>query len=118
GSYAPVIHVGRTGENQAASQQSGRAIAVLPFTNLAEDEYEYFSDGLTEEIVHALAKIHSLRVVAWNSSLKLKGTPRDYARIGEQLQVDTVLEASIRRSPVPQTIRISAQLVYVKDGSR
>src|SRR5271154_6492948 len=57
-----------------------------------------------------------MRIVAWSSSLKLKGTPRDYARIGEQLQVDVVLEGSIRHA-APGSMRVAVQLVSVRDGS-
>ena len=118
GSYAPAIRVG--GSTDSSTPQPGtRGIAVLPFANLSgDDEREYLSDGLTEELVEALTKIEGLRVVAWNSSLRLKGTPRDYARIGEQLQVDVVLEGSLRpASSRANAMRIAAQLVSVRDGS-
>jgi TolB-like protein len=117
GGYAPAIRMGRAAAGPAGLRETKRGIAVLPFTNLSGDEErEYLVDGLTEELIEALTKIEGLRVVAWNSSLKLKATPRDYARIGEQLQVDVVLEGSVRPAGA-NAARIAAQLVSVRDGS-
>jgi serine/threonine-protein kinase len=91
------------------------AIAVLPFANLSSDpENEYFSDGLTEELIHALTKIEGLRVVAWSSAFQFKGKARDIREIGRQLNVATVLEGSVRRAG--DALRISAQLIRVSDG--
>jgi serine/threonine-protein kinase len=99
----------------AAVGPSGRSIAVLAFTYLggtAEDEY--FSDGISEEIINALAQVPGLRVVARTSSFAFKGKNVDLRRIGEQLIVATVLEGSVRRAG--NRLRITAQLVDVRDG--
>jgi TolB-like protein/Flp pilus assembly protein TadD len=80
----------------------------------ADPENEYFSDGMTEEIIDALTKIETLRVAARTSSFAFKGKDEDVRRIGERLNVRTVLEGSVRRAG--ETIRIAAQLVNVADG--
>lgn len=116
GSYVPVVQ-----ELDSAVADKGRAdgrqsIVVLPFVNLgSEGEDEYFSDGLTEELISALTKIESLRVVAWNSAFQLKGKVRDTRRIAEQLDVDVILEGNVRRSG--DSLRITAQLIRTSDGS-
>lgn len=116
GSYAPAIRVERASTPDDV-RETRRGIAVLPFSNIGvREECEYFIDGMTEEVIQALTKVEGMRVVAWSSSLKLKGTPRDYARIGEQLQVDVVLEGSIRHAG-PGSMRVAVQLVSVRDGS-
>ena len=116
GSYAPVV---QTRDSVAASGTAGvaveNAIAVLPFANLSsEQENEYFSDGLTEELINALTKVDGLRVVAWSTAFQLKGKARDIRRIGEQLRVRAVLEGSVRRTF--DRLRITAQLLDTKDG--
>jgi serine/threonine-protein kinase len=116
GSYAPLVQM------REASSASGptkpaveNAIAVLPFVNLSsEQENEYFSDGLTEELINALTKVEGLRVVAWSSAFQLKGKTRDIRRIAEQLRVRTVLEGSVRRTA--ERLRITAQLVDAATG--
>jgi serine/threonine-protein kinase len=93
----------------------GESIAVLPFANLSGDpEAEYFSDGITEEIINALARIPGLRVAARTSCFAFRGKAADLADIGAKLKVKTVLEGSVRRSG--QRLRITAQLVKVRDG--
>jgi TolB-like protein/Tfp pilus assembly protein PilF len=116
GTYAPLIQtrdavpISAPGANSAEN-----AIAVLPFTNLSsEQENEYFSDGLTEELINALTKVEGLRVVAWSSAFQLKGKTRDIRRIAEQLGVRAVLEGSVRRTI--DRLRITAQLVDTRDG--
>ncbi|HLX44611.1 MAG TPA: tetratricopeptide repeat protein [Bryobacteraceae bacterium] len=117
GSYAPAIRVEHAAPVTGEVRETRRAIAILPFVNIdVREECEYFIDGFTEEVIDSLTKVEGLRVVAWSSSLKLKGTPRDYARIGEQLNVDVVLEGSIRHG-APGTMRVAVQLVSVRDGS-
>ena len=116
GSYAPLM---QTREEAAVPAKAGttvdNAIAVLPFTNLSsEQENEYFSDGLTEELINALTKVEGLRVVAWSSAFQLKGKPRDMRKIAEQLGVRAVLEGSVRRTQ--DRLRITAQLVDTTDG--
>ncbi|MBC7788901.1 MAG: protein kinase [Anaerolineae bacterium] len=98
-----------------AGQTTGNSIAVLPFVNLSADpENEYFSDGMTEEIINALAKVNTLRVAARTSSFAFKGTKQDARTIGNRLNVNTILEGSVRR--IGQRIRVTAQLINVADG--
>ena len=97
------------------SDSSRASIAVLPFRNMSADsENEYFSDGITEEIINALTKIESLRVASRTSAFAFKGRNEDIRRIGEQLGVRTVLEGSVRRAG--SRLRITAELVNVGDG--
>jgi TolB-like protein len=85
------------------------SIAVLPFVNMSGDkEQEYFSDGLTEEILNSLARINELQVVARTSSFYFKGEHADLSTIARRLNVAAVLEGSVRRSG--RTIRVTAQL--------
>ncbi len=92
-----------------------KSIAVLPFVNLSADpENEFFADGITEEILNALAQVRDLRVAGRTSSFSFKGKQQDLRVIGEQLTVRTVLEGSVRRSG--KRVRITAQLVDVTDG--
>lgn len=91
------------------------SIAVLPFTNLSADpENEFFADGITEEIINALAQIEGLHVVARSSAFSFKGKPIDPRVVGEQLNVRTVLEGSVRRAG--NFLRITVQLVNAADG--
>jgi serine/threonine-protein kinase len=97
------------------SDSSRASIAVLPFRNMSADkENEYFTDGITEEIINALTKIEALRVASRTSAFAFKGRNEDIRRIGEQLGVRTVLEGSVRRAG--SRLRISAELVNVGDG--
>jgi len=91
------------------------SIAVLPFHNMSSDEeQEYFSDGLTEELINALANIEDLRVVARTSVFAFKGQNKDVREIGRELNVETVLEGSVRKGG--DQLRITAQLINVADG--
>jgi TolB-like protein len=91
------------------------SIVVLPFLNLSADqENEFFCDGTTEEIISALAHIKNLHVVARTSAFAFKGKHVDLRAVGQQLNVRTVLEGSIRRSG--DRLRITAQLVNAADG--
>lgn len=95
--------------------QSAGTIAVLPFVNLSPDrENEYFSDGLSEELMSALCKVSRLRVVAPTSAFAFKGKDADVRMIGRQLNVAAVLSGSVRKSGT--RLRITAQLVNVADG--
>jgi serine/threonine-protein kinase len=97
------------------SDSSRASIAVLPFRNMSPDkENEYFTDGITEEIINALSKIEALRVASRTSSFAFRGKDEDVRRIGEQLGVRAVLDGSVRRSG--NRLRISAELVNVADG--
>lgn len=100
---------------QAGAPAESPSIAVLPFANMsAEQDNEYFSDGLSEELLNALAKIPELRVAARTSSFRFKGKTGDIADIGKQLNVGTILEGSVRKAG--RHVRITAQLVKVADG--
>jgi len=102
-------------ETVAAAEVSDQSVAVLPFTNMSADpENEYFSDGMTEEIINALAHVPGLRVAARTSSFAFKGTSSDIKEIGRKLNVATVLEGSVRKAG--NTLRITAQLVKITDG--
>jgi serine/threonine-protein kinase len=91
------------------------SIAVLPFENMSTDkDNEYFSDGISEEIINALTQIDGLRVAGRTSSFAFKGTKVDLATVGEQLNVDTVLEGSVRKAG--NRLRITAQLIKASDG--
>ena len=96
---------------RSASVSSGRkAIAVLPFANLDSDpENEYFSDGLTEELIADLSKVKSLQVTSRTSVMRMKGTKDDLRTIGRKLGVRYVLEGSVRKAA--NTVRITAQLI-------
>jgi len=94
---------------------SAKSIAVLPFVNMSEDaNNEYFSDGISEEILNALAKVKELKVAGRTSSFAFKGHNEDLRKIGETLGVENILEGSVRKSG--DQVRITAQLIQVKDG--
>ncbi len=91
------------------------SIAVLPFINMSTDpENEYFSDGITEEILNALTKVEGLKVTSRTSSFAFKGKNEDIREIGTKLNVNSVLEGSVRR--FGNKVRITAQLINTKDG--
>jgi TolB-like protein len=95
---------------------SAPSIAVLPFTNMSADpENEYFSDGLSEELMNALVKNPALRVTGRTSAFAFKGKNEDLRGIGQKLGVATVLEGSVRKSG--DRIRITAQLIDATTGS-
>ena len=97
------------------AETADKSIAVLAFTDLSpEGNQEYFSDGISEELLNVLAKIPGLRVAARTSSFKFKGENRDIIDIGEQLDVALVLEGSVRKAGAQ--IRITAQLVDASNG--
>jgi len=91
------------------------SIAVLPFVNMSGDkEQEYFSDGLTEELLNSLSEINELQVAARTSAFSFKGKDTDIGTIARKLNVGAVLEGSVRRSA--NTIRITAQLINAVTG--
>ncbi|MBL8206357.1 MAG: protein kinase, partial [Blastocatellia bacterium] len=99
-------------QSLASSTQS---IAVLPFANIsADEENEYFCDGLAEELLNALAKIDELKVAARTSAFSFKGKNTEAREIGKTLNVNTVLDGSVRKSG--HRIRINVQLVNAADG--
>ena len=92
-----------------------KAIAVLPFVNMSsDDEQDYFSDGLSEELLNLLTRIPELRVAARTSSFSYKNKDVKVAQIGEELNVDHVLEGSVRKSG--NRLRITAQLIQAQNG--
>jgi len=91
------------------------SIAVLPFTNMSEDpKQEYFSDGITENIITALSKVEKLFVIARNSSFTYKGKPVKVQQVAKDLGVEYVLEGSVQKSA--ERIRITAQLIDARKG--
>ena len=105
----------RSGAASPAGEASQASIAVLPLRNMSADPgNEYFSDGMTEEIINALTKIEALRVASRTSAFAFKGKDEDVRRIGAALGVRTVLEGSVRR--FGKKIRVAAQLINVADG--
>jgi TolB-like protein/Flp pilus assembly protein TadD len=92
-----------------------KSIAVLPFVNMSSDkENEYFSDGITEDLITALSKVSGLHVAARTSSFAFKGKSDDIRTIGAQLHVGAVLEGSVAKAG--NQVRITAQLINVEDG--
>jgi TolB-like protein len=104
--------------NRTASS-SGRelsSVVVLPFLDMSpQKDQEYFSDGLTEEIIDALSRVPNLHVVARTSAFAFKGKANDVRQIGRQLNVEAVLEGSVRKAG--DDLRITAQLNRVSDGT-
>jgi adenylate cyclase len=94
---------------------SPHSVAVLPFVNMSADrDQEYFSDGVSEELVNALALIDELQVAARTSSFSFKGQALDVETIGRKLHVGAVLEGSVRRSG--NTVRVTVQLINASNG--
>jgi serine/threonine-protein kinase len=92
------------------------SVAVLPFVNLGGDpEDDYFSNGMTEELIQALARVDGLRVTARTSAFQFKGQNIDVREIGQRLGVASLLEGSVRRSG--NRLRVTAQLVSSRDGT-
>ncbi len=100
---------------EITSQIETASIAVLPFVNMSSDsENEYFSDGLSEELLNALAKVEDMQVAGRTSSFKFKGQNENLTQIGAELGVANILEGSVRKSG--ERLRITAQLIRVSDG--
>jgi serine/threonine-protein kinase len=98
-----------------ASEPESRAIAVLPFVNASADpENEYFSDGMTDELITALTKVEGLRVASRTSVFALKNVREDVRTLGARLNVSTVLEGTVRKAG--NQIRLTVQLTGVRDG--
>ncbi len=114
GAAKTVGQVTRPGSG-AVTTETRPSIAVLPFANMSGDpEQEYFSDGISEDVITDLSKIAGLLVVSRNSSFAYKGKVADVREVGQALQVTSVLEGSIRRSG--NRVRISAQLIDAGTG--
>jgi adenylate cyclase len=111
-------YVGRQSAPASADQATGpvlESIAVLPFVNMSSDpDQEYFSDGISEELLNLLAKIPELRVAARTSSFSFKGKDLEIPEIASSLGVEHILEGSVRRSG--NQLRITAQLIQADDG--
>jgi TolB-like protein/Flp pilus assembly protein TadD len=100
---------------QTPAMFAGKSIAVLPFVNMSGDaENEYFSDGISEEILNVLARVPDLSVAARTSSFQFKGEKRDVAEIAAQLKVRMVLEGSVRKQA--ERVRVTAQLIDAQTG--
>lgn len=110
---APVLPAAT--EEIVATEITDKSIAVLPFMNMSEDaDAGHFSDGLADTVLHKLAQISSLRVVARNSSFQYRGQNVDVREVGEKLNVATVLEGSVQAAG--NKIRVTAQLIDVANG--
>src|SRR5690348_7606843 len=102
-------------ETATAVPAPGKSIAVLPFVNMSGDtKNDYFSDGITEEILDALAQVPNLKVAARTSAFAFKGKAEDLRKVGEVLDVATVLEGSVQKSG--DEVRITAQLIDTRSG--
>jgi len=102
-------------KSEALSPASKKSVAVLPFVNMSSDkENEYFSDGITEDLIAALSKVSGLQVAARTSSFAFKGKNEDVRIIGERLNVGAVLEGSVAKAG--NQVRITAQLINTADG--
>ncbi|MBV8804196.1 MAG: winged helix-turn-helix domain-containing protein [Sinobacteraceae bacterium] len=114
--YRLIAPVGAPAEARTpAASPASDSIAVLPFTSMsAHPENEHFADGITEEIIDALAQMQELQVVSRTSAFSFKGKNVDLRLVGKQLNVRTVLEGSVRRAD--NRLRITAQLVNAEDG--
>jgi len=117
GSYSPIFR--EAGNHQASpdrrdSRLTEPSIVVLPFSNISPDPETYFSDGLSEEIIHALSSIRGIRVVARTSAFALKHRNADVREIGRLVNVDYVLEGSVRK--YGENLRVTVQLASTSDG--
>src|SRR4029078_10322273 len=102
-------------ELKGKTKQTGNRLAVLPFVNMSADpENEYFSDGITEELLNALTRVEGLQVTSRTSAFAFKGKHDDIRDIAIRLNVDKVLEGSVRRAG--NRVRIAAQLINASDG--
>ena len=111
---AKVIAIGGQGKHAALADNS---IAVLPFTDMSsEQDQQYFSDGISEELLNVLGQVRDLRVAGRTSSFAFKGQNKDLKEIGEILDVGYIVEGSIRKSG--NKVRVTAQLVQANDGYR
>jgi serine/threonine protein kinase/Tfp pilus assembly protein PilF len=112
--FCDALDRGRSEANRPFSVTT-RSIAVLPFVNASPDpDNEYLSDGITDELINALAKVEGLRVASRTSVFALKGKAQDVRAIGALLEASEVLEGTLRRSG--ENLRITAQLTSTEDG--
>lgn len=109
------LTIPRREEMKGKLKESIKSIAVLPFVNMSNDpENEYFSDGITEELINALTTVEGLRVTSRTSSFAFKGKNIDAREIGSQLNVQSILEGSVRKAG--NKVRVTAQLINAGDG--
>ena len=109
------IAVPRRDELKGKTKQTNNRLAVLPFVNMSADpDNEYFSDGITEELLNALTRVDGLQVTSRTSAFAFKGKNHDIRDIAIQLNVDKVLEGSVRKAG--NRVRITAQLINAADG--
>lgn len=102
-------------ELKGKTKQTNNRLAVLPFVNMSTDpDNEYFSDGITEELLNALTRVDGLQVTSRTSAFAFKGKQSDIRDIGIQLNVDRILEGSVRKSG--NRVRVTAQLINAADG--
>jgi serine/threonine-protein kinase len=118
GSYTPVFRSKAVEpmltETNGNARPADASIVVLPFSNLSPEPADYFSDGLTEEIIHALSSVQGLHVVARTSAFALKHRNVDVREVGRTLNVRFVLEGSVRKAG--EALRVTVQLVNAADG--
>jgi len=111
----PPLRVPTVGELKNKLPRPIKSVAVLPFTNMSSDpENDYFSDGISEELINAFAQVDGLDVTARTSAFGFKGKNLDVREIGSQLGVDTILEGSVRKAG--NRVRVTAQLINTADG--
>jgi TolB-like protein/Tfp pilus assembly protein PilF len=111
----PQLTVPSSGDLKGKVPQAIRSVAVLPFINMSGDpENEFFSDGMSEELINAFTRVEGLEVTSRTSSFAFKGKNMDVREIGSQLNVDTILEGSVRKAG--NRVRVTAQLVNSADG--
>jgi TolB-like protein len=116
GPKQPVEQASVAEARSAAAKPAGISLAVLPFVNLSSDkEQEFFSDGMTEEITAALAKVPDLKVVARTSAFEFKGKNVNIKTMGEQLGATHLIEGSVRKAG--DKLRITVQLIKADDGT-
>jgi TolB-like protein/Tfp pilus assembly protein PilF len=114
--YKAKVRVGSEREKLAPTRSDKPSIAVLPFVNMSGDpEQQYFSDGITEDILTELSRFRPLSVIARNSSFRFRGVDVDVVRVGRELGAEYVLEGSVRR--IGNKIRITAQLIDAATGN-
>lgn len=123
GAYTPIFRLGGASPlPRAQAQETERtSIAVLPFANFSpQADDDYFSDGLTEELLVLLTRVGRLRVLAWNSVSKFRGREQDLGLIREELHADVILRGSVRRGSVGGSgarVRVTAQLIDTETGA-
>jgi len=111
-----IFYLRDTRKSSKTEVEIGKSIAVLPFVDMSpQKDQEYFCDGISEELINALTQLEGLKVIARTSSFAFKGKQEDIREIGMKLDVETMLEGSVRRSG--DRLRITAQLIKVEDGS-